>query len=336
MTTQKKYRLVLVDDEPWVLIGMRQIISWEAHGFEIVGEYGTAEDAWEALAKNPADAIITDIRLPEMSGIELVRALTAEGLVRAACIVSAYRDFEYARQAMELGSCCYLLKPLAIGEVEHAAEMLRERLAAAPAREAPARAPGQRFVCLSVTPLPAKNKPQSVQRLADHPGTLLCFYGSREDWKRAWVGCSALHEKEAEAGAEAQAQVQRMLREAELSREMNFCYANQEMVAEVQVDIAERHSEKLLVPEIAARHYVSAVYLSDCFKRGTGMTIGNFMIHVRLERARHLLEETALPVTEIAAQVGYQDASYFSRLFRKRMNMSPESYRQLHQHKAAW
>ena len=60
-----------------------------------------------------------------MSGIELVRALTAEGLVRAACIVSAYRDFEYARQAMELGSCCYLLKPLAIGEVEHAAEMLR-------------------------------------------------------------------------------------------------------------------------------------------------------------------------------------------------------------------
>ena len=322
MAEMKKYRLALVDDEPWVLIGLRQIISWEESGFEIVGEYGMAEDAYDALAACPVDAVITDIRLPEMSGIDLLRRLMAEGLVRAGCIVSAYRDFEYARQAMELGSCCYLLKPLAIGEVRRAAEKLRERLAEAPVRPRETEA-AERYVCVSLRPVPQDQQPHSVRPLAKPAGALLYGYLNKDAWRGAWIGCSMRHE----AGTD----VNVLLREAELSRELAFAYANQEMVAKTQMDIASRYHEKLLIPEIAARHFVSAVYLSDCFKRATGMTVGNFIIHVRLERSRHILAQTNLPVTEIAEQVGYQDASYFSRLFRKRTGMTPESYRQLYQ-----
>lgn len=95
---QEKFKLILVDDEPWALIGLEEIIEWETMGFTVAARCECGQEALEAADRVQPDAIITDIRMPDMSGIELYQRLSEShpGIVGA--VVSAYADFEIARE----------------------------------------------------------------------------------------------------------------------------------------------------------------------------------------------------------------------------------------------
>lgn len=58
------FRVVLIDDEPWALRGLQQIVDWEQQGFVIAGAYQSAQEAWNNLAADQPDAIFSDIRMP--------------------------------------------------------------------------------------------------------------------------------------------------------------------------------------------------------------------------------------------------------------------------------
>lgn len=81
------------------------------------------------------------------------------------------------------------------------------------------------------------------------------------------------------------------------------------------------------VPELATLVGMSPSHLSALFKRSTGGGVLAYQTGLRIERARHLLDGTALSVAEVAAEVGYSDPLYFSRLFRKSQGQSPRDYR---------
>ena len=71
MNKSNRFSLLLVDDEPWALSGMEEIIPWEEYGFEIVGKCSTASEALRLLGEKKPQAVFTDIRLPDYSGLEL-------------------------------------------------------------------------------------------------------------------------------------------------------------------------------------------------------------------------------------------------------------------------
>ena len=75
----------------------------------------------------------------------------------------------------------------------------------------------------------------------------------------------------------------------------------------------------------------STSHISALFKRETGTTIVDYITQCRIERAKELLASTMMSINEIAEAVGYQDAKYFSRIFRKQVCIKPSEYRQLHQ-----
>jgi AraC family transcriptional regulator len=79
--------------------------------------------------------------------------------------------------------------------------------------------------------------------------------------------------------------------------------------------------------EIASLVRLSPFHFARCFKQSTGLPPHRYLIQLRIEKAKELLEHTALPITEIAAQVGYEDPGYFSRLFLKEAGVSPSQYR---------
>jgi len=94
-------------------------------------------------------------------------------------------------------------------------------------------------------------------------------------------------------------------------------------------EIIEEHlSRPLDVPELAAEVGLSQNYLARLFRRESGMTLQGYLNSRRMEEARHLLENTDLPVKSIAAHVGYFDAQYFNKQFRRSSGMSPTAYRQ--------
>ncbi|MNO43677.1 putative response regulatory protein [compost metagenome] len=110
--------VLLVDDEPLIVKGMQSIIDWNANHLQIAG---TACNGVEALAKLDGlavDLVITDIMMPRMTGLELIREVKVRNPFTKFIILSGYEEFKYVREGITLGVENYLLKPVNIDELE--------------------------------------------------------------------------------------------------------------------------------------------------------------------------------------------------------------------------
>lgn len=113
------YKVVLADDETIALEGLRTLTDWEELGFEICGACENGEEALAAIEEHVPDLVITDIRMPEIDGLELIRRVRALKIEQPVFIVlSGYGEFEYARTAIRYGVRHYLLKPVPDAEWE--------------------------------------------------------------------------------------------------------------------------------------------------------------------------------------------------------------------------
>jgi two-component system, response regulator YesN len=117
-------RVLLVDDEPFYRSALRALLPWEAHGWAIAGEVIDGAEALTFLRRDPVDVVFTDIRMPVMDGVELIRRARAEGIRAAFVVLSAYDDFGLVKGAFLEGARDYVLKP----------ELSAERVLAALAR----------------------------------------------------------------------------------------------------------------------------------------------------------------------------------------------------------
>ncbi|RAV16126.1 response regulator transcription factor [Paenibacillus contaminans] len=89
-----------------------------------------------------------------------------------------------------------------------------------------------------------------------------------------------------------------------------------------------RYDSNLSLESVAREVYVSPVYLSFLFKQVEGVNVTDYVTHVRIEKAKQLLLATNLKTYEIASRIGYQDEKYFSRLFKKKVGLTPSVFRQ--------
>jgi two-component system response regulator YesN len=105
-------KVILIDDEQNVLVGLRYLIDWNAQGFELCGAFQSPKQALASIQTLHPDLIITDIEMPEISGLDLIATLHELSPNSICTILSAYDDFKYAQEAVRLGVFRYLLKPL--------------------------------------------------------------------------------------------------------------------------------------------------------------------------------------------------------------------------------
>lgn len=106
-------KVLLVDDEPFILQGLKVLIDWNAEGYEVVGAVRTGQEAIDYLKENPVDLVMTDIKMPVMSGIELLEEVRRDQISDAYFIIlSGYNDFAYAQQAVRYHCIDYILKPV--------------------------------------------------------------------------------------------------------------------------------------------------------------------------------------------------------------------------------
>ncbi|MDF2921179.1 MAG: AraC family transcriptional regulator [Paenibacillaceae bacterium] len=106
------YKVMIVDDESWAIRGIRNAFDWNKYGFEIIGQFTSAYKAWDAIVAKKPDLVFTDIRMPEISGLDLMKMSRNHGLDIEFVIVSGYAEFEYAQEALRYGALDYFLKPL--------------------------------------------------------------------------------------------------------------------------------------------------------------------------------------------------------------------------------
>lgn len=111
------YNVFLVDDEPFITEGLFDAVDWPAFGLEVVGRAENGEDALRRIRQMPVDILITDISMPQMNGLELIRRARDIHPELKAIVLSGYNEFDYLKEGMQLGIENYLLKPINIKEL---------------------------------------------------------------------------------------------------------------------------------------------------------------------------------------------------------------------------
>lgn len=250
--------ILIVDDEPRTRGGLKNMLeAWSAGRYTIkTAENG--KDARQLIEQEPVHLLITDIRMPEITGLNLVEWLGSLYLsVKPTVIlISGYAEFEYAQQGLQLGVVNYLLKPISksklIAATEQALEIASEQ-----------------------------SRIQKMQRIVDE---------------------KLIHvTKESEALSDP---------------------------VKAAIGYVEKHLDQAFsLREVADHVHLNPSYFCVLFKDQMQMTFLEYVTRSRMQKAKELLLQTKLPISEIAERVGYQTTKYFSKLFKEYEGHSPGIYR---------
>lgn len=115
------YRVIVVDDEAWSLIGIRKFLEYSKTRFQIIFETTDPVEALEKIREERPDVVFTDVRMPEISGIDLMHKVREMEIDTDFVVISGFAEFSYVQQALQEGAIDYQLKPL---DMQKASEMI--------------------------------------------------------------------------------------------------------------------------------------------------------------------------------------------------------------------
>lgn len=121
--------IVIVDDEPKIRNGLNKLLNGRGN-WRVIGVYEDGAEALKNLAVHQPDVIITDIKMPEINGLDMIARMRESGQKAEIIILSGYSDFAFAQRAIELGVVRYLTKPTKTMELFRVLETLEEKLSA--------------------------------------------------------------------------------------------------------------------------------------------------------------------------------------------------------------
>lgn len=112
------YRLLIIDDDVDVCSNLANYFPWTENGFQLVECFYDGYSAYQYLMTHRVDVIFCDIKMPIMNGLEMAEKMYRMNREEIMVFISGYKDFDFARKAMEYGVSCYLLKPVTYQEIK--------------------------------------------------------------------------------------------------------------------------------------------------------------------------------------------------------------------------
>jgi two-component system, response regulator YesN len=239
---ERTHRILVADDERMIRQGLQVLLTRHYRELTIV-EATNGQECWNLLnTELPIHLAFVDIRMPEMDGLQVCKKIKTAGLPVKVAIISGFRDFDYARQALRYGVADYLLKPVNPADV---LRLVHE--------------------VVQVPPLTAE-----------------------------------LIEKQ-----------ERLL------------------IEQVRTWIHDHLHHDITLLDLSHQFHYSVNYLSMLFKKEIGTGFQEYLLACRMQRAKHLLLDPTLRISDIAQQVGYTNPKAFSIAFRKTCGLPPTECREM-------
>ena len=259
-------RLLIADDEKLEREALAELVQRRFEREVVLEVAENGRKAADTAVLWGADLILMDIEMPGMSGLDAARAVLAQRPSCRVIFVTAYSLFQYAHEAVHLGACDYLLKPVDPDELE------------ASVRRAMRQIETERKLEELAAARPQPEQTETEEEAEDAP-----------------------EESENSQTALVMAHVRRY-------REDNYMF-------------------DLSLDSVGEILHISPAYLSAQFKKYQKMNFLDCLTELRINAAKELLSDPFRSSAEVASMVGYEDASYFARAFKKRTGMTPTQYR---------
>lgn len=238
------YKVVLIDDEPWSAAVLQSSLNWKSLGFYIDKIYSSPVVALSEICTTFPDVVITDISMPIMDGLELIKRAQQDGCTSRFIILSAHRNFDYCKTAMKLDVVDYCLKPINPDDISELLMALKCEL-------------------------------DSLNLLSPDD----TMYQNRFE--------------------------------------------------DILSYISDNISERLTLQSVSDIFFINRTYICSLFRKNLNTTFSQYLTDIRIERAKFLLSHTSMKLSEIGISTGFKDEFYFSKVFKKYLNMSPGIYRKL-------
>lgn len=349
-------RLLIVDDEQATIRIIKKTVDFEKMDIELIGEAQNGEEAMAIInSANPPEIVLTDMNMPIMDGISLMRYLQENRKDVQIIVVSGYFDFPYTRAAIRANVQDYILKPIDPKELEKAlsdccAKVRRLRQIAIQNEG------GQNYLEEQVYRFILKDTNELIKMMdygnhAECDRCLDAFLGKMQQEELPEQSVQAVYRLMVSA-------IQRYLAEndMEIIKEKEFedlqihsyvgvIYQIRKIVHivmyrmeakksdkkrflnEILAWLNEHYTENIRLDVIADKFHYNKEYLTTIFKKEYGMNIGEYVVKLKIEDAKRQLRFTTRNIDEIMVTLGYSDVSYFYRQFKKVEGISPGQYR---------
>lgn len=335
------YQLVIVDDEEQARRSLSKYLDWHQLGFHVAATLEDGSDAIVYLQNHPVDAILTDIQMFEVSGLELARWVQAQHSETRVVILSGYDEIEYVHAAIQSEAVDFLVKPVMKDALIRAFEKVRRKLDEQRAG---------RYSLRHLTSPDVEEKENALaQTVAD--GDLTGFDDAWQAWLSAAQGATGatisaltarllknlyqlldsrgvlMPEEYGRDAAYRQLDAMQDHPNPAVIRALLQRVAEQRCLAPAQDDLAQRAkqwiaahlSEDFSLDDLCAALYVSKGHLCREFKKTADDTVMGYVEKQRMEKAAALWQRRRCSYAQLSAMVGYKDSHYFSKVFHKYM-----------------
>ncbi|WP_409345174.1 response regulator [Paenibacillus sp. MBLB4367] len=361
-------KVLIVDDDKLVRKGLMLTMPWAEFGMEVVGEANNGVKALEFLSSYEVDLLVTDLEMPAMSGMELMKQVKGMYPHIWMVVLTFHQDFESIQQALRMGAIDYIAK------VQLEQERMEEVLGRIVCRIRDERMQGERQ-SLFYDYEPGRSEYEIATDKPSNDGSLMPVDADmqqlRESWSALfWVTDDAVYEQLLEETKRlrpsvswlesifysAAAEWKRILPDSaipsigsqrpfaywanavewlrvvrlELRGKLRKTYSDEVLQSVVKAVsyIREHFNQELRLADASREANMSRSYFSQCFKDIVGQSFNDYVRSLRIAHAEVLLQQTANPIYWVAEQCGYENEKYFSRVFCERIGILPSEYRQ--------
>ncbi|MBO5070720.1 MAG: response regulator [Roseburia sp.] len=342
-------KVMIVDDDTNVRKCLRKLIPWTDIDCTIVAEAADGAEGLKRFHETKPDVIITDLKMPEMSGEEFCKKIRSVSDNTALIFLSAYESFTAAQQSLHYGVIEYILKPIDARKLAQITNILK-RLSSSMSNH---------FFLNRLMDDPSLQEEFTQQLRCRNEAYFENFFQNLSDssvsdfsmlQRNAAFLIGLLFDVMEEAYPDHQ-QKRHSFALSEMSlfslktdivnyiKELYQSYLtnqsmlsannrNSQLTEQVKLYIMKNlNNPQLSVASIADHFGFSSDYLSRSFKRDIGVSLTAYIGHLRLNQACRLLMNTQLSIAEIAQCTGYSSTNYFCRSFKKLLDISPTDYR---------
>ncbi|GAE28838.1 response regulator transcription factor [Alkalihalobacillus hemicellulosilyticus] len=348
-------RVLLVDDEKSALQMIKRLGRWDELGLHVVGETANGQEAADFIQKEQVDIVITDMNMPGVDGVQLLRFIHEKHPQIASVVLSGYDQFSYLQQAIRSNVVEYLLKPVDSDDLHAALGRCIQRLD----EERMKKLDHGKLINIQLLPLlnQFKVRIHKAFQERDHYELTRSF---NQLYKEIIATCKPIDQSinlklYNEFLFIAEDQIYRNnLNSSQFVQEELSLYNPQMSIEDLfneyikvyqhlfeyiqrakgvtgkfkleevkeYIDVNYSHST-ISLGQLSQQFYVSKEYLSKAFKKEFGVNVTEYIMQLRMEKAKVLIVDEKIKIKNVAEMVGYEDVSYFYRVFKKYHGVTP-------------